>query len=215
MFVSIDEFGLEKGSITIDMSVFGVYPESTREVMDLLTRVFSKLSFNYLRVSNAKLSMLGYYLAMLAREKVFIASVPEDTYIFRDYPSLEQAVEYVRKNREKYGEKVVDLFVDMGSPFKHIYFVSRDYTSYPEIKSCGYSIIGRGYLSNEEIYIHADFVSELPYCTAKWCTEDFLERMERLMRDGELHIEPYPGMNNTKKDLLEKAIKLASKQAYK
>jgi hypothetical protein len=204
VLVSIDDYTLGDDSIVIEMDVFGAYPRGSREVMGILTRVFSKLSFDYFRVSDEGLSMLGYYLAMLARGKVFIASVPEDTHVLEHYPSLEQAVGHVRREG---GREVVDIFVDVGSPFKNIYFVSRDDSKYLA-GARGYRIIGRGYLSNSEIYIHADFAREPPTCTPVWCPTELLER-EELIRDGELHIVPYPDMEDTKKALLERAIKLA------
>jgi hypothetical protein len=37
-----------------------------------------------------------------------------------------------------------------------------------------------------------------------------MERMEKLMKDNEIYVEPYPGMkNHVKKQLLKKAIELA------
>jgi hypothetical protein len=203
VLVSIDDYTLGDDSIAIEMDVFGTYPRGSREVMGILTRVFSKLSFDYFRVSDEELSMLGYYFTMLAREKVFIASVPEDTHMLEHYPSLEQAVGHVRRS----GGEVVDIFVDVGSPFKNIYFVSRGDSKYLA-GARSYRIIGRGYLSCSEIYIHADFAREPPTCTPVWCPTELLER-EELIRDGELHIVPYPGMEDAKKALLERAIKLA------
>jgi hypothetical protein len=42
-----------------------------------------------------------------------------------------------------------------------------------------------------------------------WCTEEFLEEVERLARDGELHIVAHPGMEWTKRRLVEEALGLS------
>jgi len=206
VYVSIDALDLGENSIYIDMSVFGVYPKDTKEVMEVLTQVFSKLEFEYpLYQFDEKLYELGYFSAMLARKKVYIASIPENTNVFEFHPSLEEAL----KSAKEYGNEIVDLFVDVGSPFKHIYIVSRGTTSYSGIKACGYSIVGWGPNLLDRIDIHVDFASEPPRCDAVWCTEEFMERMEKLMKDNEIHVEPYPGMKNRVTKLLKKAIELA------
>ena len=204
VYVSIDALDLRENSIYIDMSVFGVYPKDSKEVMEVLTQVFSRLVFR--NPFNDELRELGHFFAMLARKKVYIASIPEDTYEFNYHPSLEEAL----KSAKEYGNEIVDLFVDVGSPFKHIYIVSRGTTSYSGIKACGYNIVGWGPNLLDRIDIHVDFASEPPRCTAAWCTEEFIERMEKLMKDNEIHVEPYPGMkNHVVKKLLKKAIELA------
>jgi hypothetical protein len=209
VYVSIDALDLGKNSIYIDMSVFGVYPKDSKEVMEVLTQVFSRLVFKYPfndELHELGLHELGHFFAMLARKKVYIASIPEDTHEFNYHPSLEEAL----KSAKEYGNEIVDLFVDVGSPFKHIYIVSRGTTSYSGIKACGYNIAGWGPNLLDRIDIHVDFASEPPRCTATWCTEEFMERMEKLMKDNGIHVEPYPGMKNrVTKLLLKKAIELA------
>jgi len=206
VYVSIDDLGIRKNSIYIDMSVFGVYPKDTKEVMEVLTQVFSKFEFEYpLYQFDEKLYELGYFSAMLARKKVYIASIPENTNVFEFHPSLEEAL----KSTKEHGGRIVDLFVDVGSPFKHIYFVFEDIPHLHGIKACSYQIIGWGPNLQEIIDIHVDFASEPPRCDAVWCTEEFMERKEKLMKDNEIHVEPYPGMSNRVKKLLEKAIELA------
>jgi len=103
VYVSIDDLALKRGSIFID----------AREVMRILTQVFSRIRFDYSRVPG-RLGMLGYYPDMLARGKVHIASIPENTYMLINYPSFGEALRHARK----WGERVLDLFVDAGSPFK-------------------------------------------------------------------------------------------------
>ena len=72
VYVTIDNLVLKRSSVFIDMSVFGLYPGDAREAMKALTQVFSRLA------TGSASSGLGYYFGMLAREKVYIASIPED-----------------------------------------------------------------------------------------------------------------------------------------
>jgi len=206
VYVSIDDLALKRDSIFIDMSVFGLYPGDAREVMRVLTQVFSRMAFDYSSVTG-RLGTLGYYFVMLARGKVHIASIPENTYILLDYPSLGEALEHAVER----GERIVDLFVDTGSPLKNVYIVVRGITSYGFTKARGYDIFGLGYPSGDEkIIIHVDFAIGLPDCLFKPCTGGFLKRVEMFMRDGELHIEPNPGMKRHMKALIREAIKMAT-----
>jgi len=201
VYVTIDNLVLKRSSVFIDMSVFGLYPGDAREAMKALTQVFSRLA------TGSAPSRLGYYFVMLARGKVHIASIPENTYILLDYPSLGEALEHAVER----GERIVDLFVDTGSPLKNVYIVVRGITSYGFTKARGYDIFGLGYPSGDEkIIIHVDFAIGLPDCLFKPCTGGFLKRVEMFMRDGELHIEPNPGMKRHMKALIREAIKMAT-----
>ena len=103
VYVTIDDLVLRRGSIFIDMSVFGLYPGDAREAMRVLTQVFSRMAFDYSRVTG-RLGTLGYYFGMLAREKVYIASIPEDTYLLLDKPPLEAVKHAVER-----GERGLDF----------------------------------------------------------------------------------------------------------
>lgn len=194
VYVSIDDLVLRRGSIFIDMSVFGLYPGDAGEAMRALTQVFLRLA------TGSASSGLGYYFGMLAREKVHIASIPEDTYLLLNKPPLEAVKHAVER-----GERVLDLFVDAGSPLRNIYIVFEDYTHYDGAR--GYRIIGLGYLTREGVNIHADFSAEPPPCEARWCNSGLVERIERLVRGSELCIEPYPGMGGRARRLLEGFVK--------
>jgi len=194
VYVSIDDLVLRRGSIFIGMSVFGLYPGDAREAMRALTQVFLRLA------TGSASSGLGYYFGMLAREKVHIASIPEDTYLLLNKPPLEAVKHAVER-----GGRVLDLFVDVGSPFRSIYIVSEDYTHYDNAR--GYDIIGLGYLAREEVEIHADFSVETPSCEAGWCNSKLVERIERLAKGSGLCIEPYPGMGGRVRRLLEGFLK--------
>ncbi|MFP3241150.1 MAG: hypothetical protein RXQ94_08460 [Caldivirga sp.] len=177
VYVSINVLEIRRGLIYIEMSVFGMYPKDAKEVMETLTQVFSKLVFKY--PFSGKLHKLSYYFDVLAKKKVYVASIPDPE-----------------------NERIVYLFVDAGSFLKNFYIAASNSTS-------GYIIFGRDYPTHEDIIIYIDFASEPPRCTAAWCTGEFMERMEKLMKDNEIHVEPYPGMRNRVKKLLEKAIELA------
>ena len=122
------------------------------------------------------------------------------TYLLLNKPPLEAVKHAVER-----GERVLDLFVDAGSPLRNIYIVFEDYTHYDGAR--GYRIIGLGYLTREEVNIHADFSAEPPPCEARWCNSGLVERIERLVRGSELCIEPYPGMGGRVRRLLEGFLK--------
>jgi len=194
VYVTIDNLVLKRSSILIDMSAFGLYPGGAGEAMRVLTQVFSRLA------TGSAPSGLGYYFGMLARGKVHIASIPEDTYLLLNHPPLEAVRHAVER-----GGRVLDLFVDAGSPLRNIYIVFEDYTHYDGAR--GYRIIGLGYLTREEVNIHADFSAEPPSCEARWCTSGLVERIEKLTKSSELCIEPYPGVGGRVRRLLEGFLK--------
>jgi len=182
VYVFINALEIRRSSIYIEMSVFGMYPNGVKEVMETLTQVFSKLVFKY--PFGSKLHKLSYYFGILAKKKVYVASIPDPE-----------------------NERIAYLFVDADSHLKNFYFVVSSSTT------SGYDILGRDIPSGGNIFIHIDFASEPPRCTAAWCTKEFIERIEKLMKNNEIHVEPYPGMSNQVKKLLEKAIELAKESS--
>jgi hypothetical protein len=205
VYVSIYDLVFDEQGLAMDMLVVGATPNSTKEVMGFLTRAFSRLEFDYTRASG-ELAVLGQYISDLARDKFFIARMPENTNILLERMSLEDAV----TETEKRGEDVVDLFIDAGSPFRYLYIVKRGCLSNPFIKdTLNFCIIGLGYPSHRRVSIFVDFTQRLRSCLDVWCTEEFLEKVEELARDGELHIVAYPGMEWAKRRLVEEALRLS------
>jgi hypothetical protein len=178
VYVTIRDVIVRKGKFVIDMVVSGNIQPNPKDVMDLLTRLFSKLEFDYMKCTGSRLAKLGYYFSELAREKVFIARIPEDTYIFLDHPEnpIEEAV--------RFGGDVVDLFVDTGSPLKHVYIVKARSVN----NRYSFTISGLGY-THEDVYVLMDLIPR---------GED----------DGEIHVEVSQGMEEYKRGLLERALKL-------
>jgi len=176
--VTIRDVIMRKGEFVIDMVVSGDVQPNSKDVMDFLTRLFSKLNFDYIRCKDSRVAKLGYYFDDLAREKVFIARIPENTNILLE--NLENAVE----ETVRLGEDVVDLFVDAGSPLKHVYIVK----ARSEGGRYSFTISGLGY-THEDVYILMDLIPR---------GED----------DGEIHIEVSPGMGKNKETLLRRALKL-------
>jgi hypothetical protein len=167
----------------IDMTVIGVQPnpkDVSKDVMKVLTRIFSKLNFDYIKYPDLWIIDLGRNFNDLAREKVFIGRIPENTYILLHHPEnpIEEA--------ERHGEDVVDLFVDAGSPFKYIYFVKS------HLRQDGvYDIIITGLgCSGEDKFIH-------------------MELIPREDSDSEIHIEVGQGIGKNKRSLLERVLKLS------
>ncbi|MDT7970064.1 MAG: hypothetical protein RQ842_05815 [Vulcanisaeta sp.] len=205
VYVSIYDLVFDERVLAMDMLVVGVTPNSTKEVMDFLTRAFSRLEFDYTRASG-RLAVLGQYISDLARGKFFITRVPENTNILIDHASLEDAV----AETEERGENVVDLFIDAGSPFRYIYIVKRGYPSNPFTRDAlNFRIIGLGYPGLRRVSIFVDFTQRLRSCLSVWCTEEFLEEVEELARGSELHIVAHPDMEWTKRRLVEEALRLS------
>jgi hypothetical protein len=208
VYVSIDQLTLreDEGGFIVDMSVIGICPRDKREVMELLTRVFSQMEFDYLSLPwGSALSRLGYFLSELSRGKIHLATIPKNT-----YHTLEEA----EQSKDPEGvEGVADVFVDVGSPFRHLYIVVDSWCSFgrEEGVSWGYEVIGVSPWSKEAIKIHVDFDKYMPECTAPFCTESFLRRVKRLMRDEEIHIAPYPALPRDERKLLETVLKLSAR----
>jgi hypothetical protein len=180
--VTIKGMAMREGGFVIDMVVASNVQPSPEDVMDLMTRIFSKLRFNYFKCEDPQVAKLGYYFSDLARKKVFIGRIPENTYILLQNP--EDAVgEAVRR-----GVDVVDLFVDVGSPFKHVYIV----TVRPKDGKYDVFIIGLGYM-HENVYIH-------------------MELIPRESDDEEIHVEVDQDMQRSERSLLERALAIANKQ---
>jgi len=204
VYVSIYDLVFDERVLAMDMLVVGAIPNSTKEVMGFLTRAFSRLEFDYTRASG-RLAVLGQYISDLARGKFFIARVPENTNILVDHAGLEDAV----AETEERGENVVDLFIDSGSPFRYLYIVKRGYPSNPFTRDAlNFRIIGLGYPGLRRVSILVDFTQRLRSCLSVWCTEEFLEEVEELARGSELHIVAHPGMEWTKRRLIEEALRL-------
>ncbi len=176
--VTIRDVVVRKGEFVIDMAVSGNVRPDPKGVMDFLTRFFSKLGFDYARCKDPQLAELGYYFDDLAREKVFIARIPENTNVLLQNPG-DAVGETVRL-----GEDVVDLFVDAGSPLKHVYIVK----ARSEDGRYSFTISGLGY-THEDVYILMDLIPR---------EED----------DGEIHVETSPGMGKDKETSLRRALEL-------
>jgi len=179
VWVTIEDMVMRRGLLAIDMVVAGNVQPNPRGVMDFLTRLFSKLEFDCGVCMDPRVATLKYYFDDLAREKVFIGRIPENTYIFL------QNTEDVVREAVRLGEDVVDLFVDVGSPFKHVYIVK----SYPRGNgSYVFFITGLGY-SHGDISI-------------------YMELVPREDDDGEIHAEVSQNMWRNKRALLERVLGL-------
>jgi hypothetical protein len=180
--VIINDISVSNYEFVIDMTVIGAQPnpkDVSKDVMKLLTRIFSKLDFDYTKCKDLRVVDLGYYFADLAREKVFIARIPENTYILFHHPE-DPIGEAVRLR-----EDIVDLFVDTGSPLKHVYIVKMQRA----VDEYHITISGLGYM-HENIHILMNLIPR---------EED----------DGEIHIEVGHGMGKNKRVLLERVLKLS------
>jgi len=202
VFVTIDSLLLERDNFDIDISVIGRCPKTRRKALQLLTSIFGELAFSYTEIQDPRLSMLGYFFAELARDKIYLKTIPKNTYL----TSLEA------KWRRSPEDGPVDIFVDVGSPFRHIYVVEDSpRSSYGRRLgyAWAYDVTAVSPWLGEDIRIHADFTIPTPRCTAGWCTEKYIKKMMRLARPKQIYIEPYPGLDNDTAELINRAIGLA------
>jgi len=176
--VTIRDMAMRKGEFMIDMVVSGNVQPNSKDVMGFLTRLFSKLEFDYTKCTDPRVADLGYYFDDLAREKVFIARIPENTYILSHHP--EDPIGEAARLRED----IVDLFVDTGSPLKHVYIVKVQRA----VDEYHITISGLGY-THEDVHILINLIPR---------EED----------DGEIHVEVSRGMGKNKRALLERSLKL-------
>jgi len=202
VYVTIDSLLLERDNFDIDISVIGRCPKTRRKALQLLTSIFGELDFPYTEIQDPRLSMLGYFFAELAREKIYLKTVPKNTYL-----SLLES-----KWRRGPEDGPVDIFVDVGSPLRHIYVVEdsprSSYGRRPGY-AWAYDVTAVSPWLHETIRIHADFTIPAPSCTAGWCTEKYIKKMKRLARPKQIYIEPYPGLDPDMAELINRAIELA------
>jgi hypothetical protein len=202
VYVTIDSLLLERYSFDIDISVVGRCPKTRRKALQLVTSIFGALVFPYTNVQDPQLSKLGYFFSELAREKIHLKTIPKNTYL----------TQLEAKWSRNPGDGPVDIFVDVGSPFRHIYVVEdsprSSYGRRPGY-AWAYDATAVSPWLSEDIRIHADFTVAAPSCTAAWCTETYIKKVRRLARPRQIHVEPYPGLDDDTQELIRRAIGLA------
>jgi hypothetical protein len=202
VYVTIDSLLMERYSFDIDISVVGRCPKTRRKALQLVTSIFGELSFSYTDIQDPDLSMLGYLFAELAREKIHLKTIPKNTYLM-----------FLEAKWSKSSEDgPVDIFVDVGSPLRHIYVVEDSpHSNYGRRlgHAWAYDATAVSPWLHETIRIHADFTIATPSCTAAWCTETYIKKVRRLARPRQIYVEPYPGLDAETAELIKRAIGLA------
>jgi hypothetical protein len=196
VYVSIDDVVVEESSFFIDLTVMGFRPSGCMEVVDFLTNLFGRMEYDYLR-SGLPLRKLGYYIAELSRRKIYVGTVPMNTYFWT--PEWKPSED----------DQPVCVFIDVGSPLRHAYIA---YSSREETGEVTYWVVGEGFTRTEHLSIRADFYEGEPLCTASWC-DRYLEAIRDKIYSKELHVGVYPAPvdeNHARKlRLVKKALKLA------
>jgi hypothetical protein len=118
VYFMIDDIHMNDYELFIDSSVKGFSPKGSSDVMELITKVAKRLTFDYFKVWKEwyELSHFGYLMSELSREKVYLVTIPENTH------------NYVEGKKYVFGEgdafdPIIDIYVDRGSPVRHIYKV--------------------------------------------------------------------------------------------
>jgi hypothetical protein len=77
----IDDMRMNDYELFIDSSVKGFSPKGSSDVMELITKVAKRLTFDYFKVWKEwyELSHFGYLMSELSREKVYLVTIPENT----------------------------------------------------------------------------------------------------------------------------------------
>jgi hypothetical protein len=179
----------------MDIDVLGYVPEDPVKGMEVLTKVFRRLELNYLNRQywGTPLGEIGYFISELSRDKIYLVTVPEDTYHY------ESCVKSWTSN----SCIPIYVFIDVGSPFRHIILVrEKREEGIPQSKS--FLITGLGidfyeYYSLWVTFRTADWI--LWNCTESFCTEEYVETVEKLASDEEIHFEVYPRADEETKRL--------------
>ena len=191
VYVRIMDVEISRGVINefhCRLDVAGFLPRDLRDVVNFVTELFKTMRFNYMNVSEEDLSTFGYFVVELSRDKEYLATIPENTY-------------YIDTDWRSQGIKPVDLFVNIGSPFKHIYYVLK------EPVQNAYSIIGLSKVEHIELYVKF-FKDERDFCKNVWhpCIP---ETLPEKVGDSAIHIEVDPYLSEDKRELLREALRLA------
>ena len=210
VYVSIDDWRAERcgecgyKKLFIDMTVVGYLPRSRREVAEFFAKLFAGLRFDA-RGYTGLLDLLSRFFDELGREKIYLATIPVDTHLTRVTEETE----------------TVDVFVDVGSPFRHFIYVTEDEPRYSlRLGVRAYRMVGSN--EYETFDVRADFFEDAETfsweCRASWCTPEFLDKVGALASDKEIHVATYPHpVNEEHKRLLrvmEKALELANKRKF-
>ena len=172
MNVEIDRGEVDKFHCWLDVA--GFLPKNSKDVMDFVTELFNSIKFDYMFVDNELLSVFGYFVSELSRDKAYLATIPLNTY-------------YIGTDWRSTGVEPVDLFVDVGSPFKHIYYVIKEATQNV------YSIVGLSKAEHVEIYVEF-FANEKDFCQDVWHPCD-PQAIAQKVKDSAIHVEVNPQVN--------------------
>jgi len=134
VYFQIDYLRIEEDELILDATVTEFTPKSSKDIMDLITRVAKHMKFDYSKVDRA-LSHFGRLIAELGREKIYLATVPIDTYGY--FHAIQDGKQYVFNKMDL----PVDIYIDVGSPFRHFYKVDiRKHERYIDCNIIGVSI---------------------------------------------------------------------------
>lgn len=157
------------------LEVHGRGLRNPNKVVELLTSWAESLRFDYTNRSG-ELSAWGYFLAELSRKKMLLGVIPEDTYGFTHDASVDCS-----------REKCLHLFIDAGSPVRHIYTVFCENRVDTELRCC---IRGIGIFAEERFWINVDAIEEyteepgintIIYPKADPTTKALFERITKLI----------------------------------
>lgn len=176
----------EEDVYVLDLAVFGFVPRDPVDALNFITRWAETLRFDYIREPDEMLRKWGYMLSELSREKVLLKVIPKDTY----YEAC-------------HGDECLWLFVDKGSPVRHVYAV--------EVFNRGreailYDVIGTGIYVHERIKIRIEFYEYPPSFTKCWSIEK-----DSMALEPHIYTEGYCDLDPEKKELVENIVKKAKK----
>lgn len=176
-------------SLLID--VIGYVPKDHKEVVDFITKLFRELYYELTWVPSdivkdeklfSNLTLFEYVVHELIKDKIYLTSFPYHT-------------DKYEKCRSGLGDEfdcyMIHLYVDVDEIYKYVYHVEQLYI--------GHTYRIRGYhVDKNRIDINIEFYSEVPKLYCRY-NHKFLEKVEKLAKDEDIHIDYYVANDKTKK----------------
>ncbi|MEM4889754.1 MAG: hypothetical protein QXJ64_10000 [Thermosphaera sp.] len=192
-----------------ELEVKGYKPETARDVIGFITKWAKTLKFSYTRYARySPMYKWGYVISELAKNKIYVGAVPENTYEF-------ESGKQINCNEAN----CYWMFVEEGYPVRHIYFVWRD-RSVDELYS--YKIRGYGIDNYEMIDMSVTFLetayNNLDDITYMLHPEYKSQEYRSMIKDRKIHTTlttTFPALEEIIETGFDRILKLAKKKRQK
>jgi hypothetical protein len=181
----------------------GYIPSGHRECMNFITKLFRELYYELGWIPSdivkddellSDLILFEYVVHELIKDKIYLTSFPYNTYNYKKCKS---------GSGDGFDCYMIYLYVDADYSYKYIYHVEQPYLDFTTYKIRGYHI------GDNRIDIDVEFYDKIP-THYKVFPNEFIEKVERLAKDKETHIDYYVASKKTKK-LINTVLTLVKK----